>query len=133
MVPGRISQENAIGVGNHSEQVKWADEKQPTYADVFSRSDVLIGHNCGTMATTLAQQKAVAIAPKFTAFASILGSSTAAFLVWKRAPNKTTYHRLVLGMSIVDLIASVAWFFTTWRKYRALLSSSSHITIGLSC
>ena len=27
-------------VGNHSEQVKWADEKQPTYADVVSRSDV---------------------------------------------------------------------------------------------
>lgn len=63
---------------------------------------------------TLAQQKAVAIAPKFTAFASILGSSTTAFLVWKRAPKKATYHRLVLGMSIVDLIASVAWFFTTW-------------------
>jgi phosphate/sulfate permease len=66
------------------------------------------------MATTLAQQKAVAIAPKFTAFASIIGSVTVAFLILKRAPKKTTYHRLVLGMSIVDLLASVAWFFTTW-------------------
>lgn len=80
--------------------------------------------------STPAQQKAVAIAPKFTAFASILGSSTAAFLVWKRAPKKTTYHRLVFGMSIVDLIASVAWFFTTWRKSKIgevfkLLSSLS--------
>jgi len=72
--------------------------------------------------TTLAQQKAVAIAPKITAFASILGSSTAAFLVWKRDTNKTTYHRLVLGMSIVDLIASIAWFFTTWRKCRGFAS-----------
>ena len=72
--------------------------------------------------TTLAQQKAVAIAPKITAFASILGSSTAAFLVWKRDTTKTTYHRLVLGMSIVDLIASIAWFFTTWRKCRGFAS-----------
>ena len=27
-------------VGNHSGQVKWADEKKPTYAEVASRSDV---------------------------------------------------------------------------------------------
>ena len=82
--------------------------------------------------TTLAQQKAVAIAPKITAFASILGSSTAAFLVWKRDTTKTTYHRLVLGMSIVDLIASIAWFFTTWRKCRgfASLYNSYHYWIA---
>ena len=66
------------------------------------------------MATTLAQQKAVAIAPKLTAFASILGSSTCIFLLLKRSPKKKTYHRLVLGMSLCDLSASTAWFFTTW-------------------
>jgi hypothetical protein len=27
-------------VGNHSGQVKWTDEKKPTYAEVASRSDV---------------------------------------------------------------------------------------------
>lgn len=68
----------------------------------------------GIMATTLAQQKAVAIAPKFTSFASILGSSTCIFLLLKRSPKKKTYHRLVLGMSLCDLSASTAWFFTTW-------------------
>ena len=74
------------------------------------------------MATTLAQQKAVAIAPKFTAFASAVGSAITCFLILRRrgsgsggsGSKKRTYHRLVLGMSMCDFSASVAWFFTTW-------------------
>lgn len=75
------------------------------------------------MATTLAQQKAVAIAPKFTAFASAVGSAITCFLILRRGASgsssgggskKRTYHRLVLGMSMCDFSASVAWFFTTW-------------------
>ena len=73
------------------------------------------------MATTLAQQKAVAIAPKFTAFASAVGSAVTCFLILRRGSGssssgskKRTYHRLVLGMSMCDFSASVAWFFTTW-------------------
>ena len=64
----------------------------------------------------LAQQKAVAIAPKFTAFASLVGSFTIAFLILFRRDKKpkTTYHRLVLGMAFTDMSASAAWFFTTW-------------------
>lgn len=61
------------------------------------------------------QEKAVAIAPKFTAFASILGSGTICYLIMKRSENNIkTMNRLVLGMSICDILASTAWFFTTW-------------------
>ena len=61
------------------------------------------------------QQKAVAIAPKFTAFASILGSGIICFLIMTRSENNIkTMNRLVLGMSFCDLLASTAWFFTTW-------------------
>lgn len=76
------------------------------------------------MATTLAQQKAVAIAPKFTAFASAVGSAITCLLILRRGSGsssssggeskKRTYHRLILGMSMCDFSASVAWFFTTW-------------------
>mmetsp|Transcript_23323 Transcript_23323/g.50516 ORF Transcript_23323/g.50516 Transcript_23323/m.50516 type:complete len:357 (-) Transcript_23323:500-1570(-) len=64
---------------------------------------------------TLAQQKAVAVAPKFTAAASAISSITTIFLiVCCRGRKKRTYHRIILGMSMCDLVASVAWFFTTW-------------------
>jgi len=66
------------------------------------------------MATTIAQQQAVAIAPKFTAAASAISSSIMIFLILGRGKEKNTYHRLVLGMSLSDLLASIAWFFTTW-------------------
>eukprot|EP00585_Thalassiosira_rotula_P003164 CAMPEP_0196133584 /NCGR_PEP_ID=MMETSP0910-20130528/2751_1 /TAXON_ID=49265 /ORGANISM="Thalassiosira rotula, Strain GSO102" /LENGTH=329 /DNA_ID=CAMNT_0041393327 /DNA_START=80 /DNA_END=1069 /DNA_ORIENTATION=- len=66
------------------------------------------------MATTVGQQMAVAIAPKFTAAASAISSTTTIFLITCRSSEKRTYHRLVLGMSMCDLSASAAWFFTTW-------------------
>ena len=75
---------------------------------------------------------ALAIAPKFTAFASILGSSCIIYLTIKELARqrrqrknnprrsgtgrsyKGTYHRLILGLGIGDLVASIAWFCTTW-------------------
>lgn len=77
------------------------------------------------MASTLSQQMAVAIAPKFTASLSALGSLVTCILILRpkkkaqhgrqSSSNKTgTYHRLVLGMSLCCLSSSVAWFFTTW-------------------
>lgn len=81
------------------------------------------------MATTVAQQIAVAILPKFTAALSIFGSSVVCILGYRnlRRSNlshagrvdasrnkKSTYHRLLIGLSVCDLMASVAWFFTTW-------------------
>ena len=75
------------------------------------------------MASTLAQQMAVAIAPKFTAGLSALGSLVTCFLILRpktkggrqASSNKSgTYHRLVLGMSLCEISSSVALFFTTW-------------------
>jgi hypothetical protein len=77
------------------------------------------------MALTLSQQKAVAIAPKFTAGLSAICSLVTCVLILRSkngggaAPPRTTkisgtYHRLVLGMSLCNLSSSVAWFFTTW-------------------
>jgi len=66
------------------------------------------------MASSTAQQMAVAIAPKFTAAASAMSSAATIFLIMCRGVKKTTYHRLILGMSICDLSSSVAWFCTTW-------------------
>jgi len=75
---------------------------------------------------TLAQQKAVAIAPKITALFSVVGSACTIFLIakqrWKKKKERSyranssngTYHRLILGMSLCDFSASVAWFCTTW-------------------
>jgi hypothetical protein len=61
------------------------------------------------------QLKALAIAPKFTALSSAVASVVTAFLILaRRGERKRTYHRLVLGMSLCDVSASVAWFFTTW-------------------
>jgi hypothetical protein len=66
------------------------------------------------MATTIAQKKAVAIAPKFTAAASAMGSLTICYLILRKPTKRRTYHRLVLGMSLCDVFASTAWFFTSW-------------------
>lgn len=81
------------------------------------------------MATTVPQQIAVAILPKFTAALSIFGSSVVCILGYRnlRRSNisntvsldasrnhKLTYHRLLIGLSVCDLSASAAWFFTTW-------------------
>lgn len=60
-------------------------------------------------------QKAIAIAPKFTALASVFGS---AFIIYDIAHNKTrmtcSVHRLLLGMSVCDLLSSSWFFLTSW-------------------
>ena len=87
--------------------------------------------------TSEAQQKAIAILPKFSAFFSACGSS---FIVYdilcshsnvqsrksnlssrsasrckqRRTLRNSAYYRLMLAMSISDFITSIAWFFTTW-------------------
>ena len=63
-------------------------------------------------------QKAVAIAPKFTAAASAVGSAVCCHLIQRRlrggSKKNRTYLRLILGMSMCDFTASAAWFLTTW-------------------
>jgi hypothetical protein len=65
------------------------------------------------------QNKILAIAPKVTSFLSFVSSGYIILDVvnmyrrGRRAQVKT-YHRILLGMSICDALASFAWFFTTW-------------------
>lgn len=73
---------------------------------------------------TLSKQMAVAIAPKFTAASSAFGSLLIVLFIHRERRRQTvmenrnkvfpTYFRLVFGMSVCDISASVAWFFTTW-------------------
>ena len=68
------------------------------------------------MAETEAQLKALAITPKITSFASIVCSL---FIVkevisdHRKKKGKAT-SRALLGMSIIDILASSGWFLSTW-------------------
>ena len=62
-----------------------------------------------------AQEKAIAIVPKFTALLSMFGSGFIIYKVLKKPRSQqTTYHRLMLGMSACDLLSSTCFFLTTW-------------------
>jgi hypothetical protein len=64
---------------------------------------------------SLAQSKALAITPKVSSILSLLGSTYIIFDVIKmRTSKRKIYHQILLGMSISDVLASSAWFFTTW-------------------
>lgn len=61
------------------------------------------------------QQIALAIVPKFTAFASILGSSWVILEVLTEVEKRrSVYHRLLLMMSVYDVLESVWNFCSTW-------------------
>eukprot|EP00533_Pseudo-nitzschia_delicatissima_P007475 CAMPEP_0116084458 /NCGR_PEP_ID=MMETSP0327-20121206/3812_1 /TAXON_ID=44447 /ORGANISM="Pseudo-nitzschia delicatissima, Strain B596" /LENGTH=178 /DNA_ID=CAMNT_0003575403 /DNA_START=87 /DNA_END=619 /DNA_ORIENTATION=- len=70
-----------------------------------------------------AHSKALAIAPKFTALLSICGSLGIVLKVlFNESRRKKTMHRIVLGMSICDILASI-WYFTgTWAIPAGTLS-----------
>lgn len=62
-------------------------------------------------------EKALATIPKLTSLGSILSSIALAYIIIinPNEKNKSTpYHRLMLGMTTCDFLASTAWFFTTW-------------------
>ena len=65
-----------------------------------------------------AQLMAGALCPKFTAVASVLGSSLIIRDVIQIRNNKsdalTTRHRLLVGMSVCDILSSSASFMTSW-------------------
>ena len=67
---------------------------------------------------TQAQQIALAVVPKATAFLSFIGSIIVAFQVLKKRRQEQkplkVYRRLILGMSCADILSSIAWFCTTW-------------------
>eukprot|EP00978_Attheya_sp_CCMP212_P013423 scaffold33738_cov54-Attheya_sp.AAC.2 len=64
---------------------------------------------------TPAQQKALAIAPKFTSFLSLCGNG---FIIFSVLSNKRKrerlYHRILLAVSVTDWVSTLAKFFGTW-------------------
>jgi hypothetical protein len=62
-----------------------------------------------------AREKAIAIVPKFTSLLSMFGSSFIIYKVLQKPRSQqNTYHRLMLGMSVCDLLSSACFFLTTW-------------------
>lgn len=68
------------------------------------------------MSFTEAQQRAIAIAPKFTSVLSVFGSGYIIneVIFRKRRGQSASFYRILLGMSLADLISSATFFFTTW-------------------
>mmetsp|Transcript_12333 Transcript_12333/g.27797 ORF Transcript_12333/g.27797 Transcript_12333/m.27797 type:complete len:440 (-) Transcript_12333:273-1592(-) len=67
------------------------------------------------MARSHAQQVALALGPKFSASLSLLGSGWIILEVWRdRKKQALVYHRLLLGLSCLDILVSSAWFLSTW-------------------
>jgi hypothetical protein len=65
-----------------------------------------------------AQLMASVLCPKFTAIASVVGSSLIIrdiiLLRKNRSDEISTRHRLLAGMSVCDILSSSAWFLTSW-------------------
>ncbi|KAG7355032.1 hypothetical protein IV203_004388 [Nitzschia inconspicua] len=68
-------------------------------------------------AFTVSQQRALALVPKFTSSFSIPCSIA---IIWevlsdhRRGRGTTSIQRVLVGMSVVDICASSAWFLSTW-------------------
>jgi hypothetical protein len=64
------------------------------------------------------KRKAVALIPKITGLLSLLGSSYIIIdIVVRNRGNKmfqTTFHRLLIGLSVADLFSSLAYFLSHW-------------------
>jgi hypothetical protein len=55
------------------------------------------------------------VAPRLTASLSIAGSSFIVTDVLRSPKNRSSpYHRIMLGMSICDLVASISYFLGRW-------------------
>ena len=68
---------------------------------------------------THSQQVALALTPKITGFLSLLGSSYIIYDAFRKLQNgkrkdMAIYHRILIGLSIFDLLASIAYFMSTW-------------------
>lgn len=61
------------------------------------------------------QSKTLALLPKFTGFLSLLGSLFIfQDVVFHKKPIHRVYHRLVLGLSCSDMLASIVNILSTW-------------------
>lgn len=71
---------------------------------------------------TVAQQRALALVPKFSASLSIPCSAAIIWEVFsdhRRGHGTTSVQRVLVGMSTVDILASSAWFLSTWAVPRS--------------
>ena len=67
------------------------------------------------MGFSLSQQVALALAPKITGFISVLGSFWILVeIAMDKLKRTNVYHRLLFGLSAVDLVSSLAFFLSTW-------------------
>ena len=68
------------------------------------------------------QRQILAIAPKCTSPLSIVGCLYVIYIILRQdrssanlvGPNSRTYTNLLLGLSVADLITSIAYFLSTW-------------------
>ena len=68
------------------------------------------------MTLTLRQERALALTPKFTASLSIPCSIFLLYEIYcdHKRMGTNSIQRVLVGMSIVDILASSAWFLSTW-------------------
>ena len=76
---------------------------------------------------TLGQEKALALIPKFTSMLSIPSSSFIIYEIYSdyKRHGTNSVQRILLGMSIVDILASSAWFMSTWAVPKGDFAYSS--------
>lgn len=62
------------------------------------------------------QQVLLALAPKFTGFLSLLGSAYIlhSVLFVTERERRHTYHRLLVGLSVADIVMTTGLFLSTW-------------------
>lgn len=102
--------------------IDWAEEvsadRLVTQLNFYMQNIALIDQHATTMSevyTFTPRQKALAIAPKGTAILSIIGSSwIIAEVLIDRRKRSTSYHQIMMFMSIADVVASFTFFLTTW-------------------
>jgi len=74
-------------------------------------------HNLNNIMTHTPESKALAIIPHVTGTLSVLGSCWILYDVWTRLKRKksiTTYHRILMGMSVYDAVCSFSLGLSTW-------------------
>lgn len=63
---------------------------------------------------SLLQEQVLAISPKVSSTISIPCSCFVVYEIWRERGRVTAVQRTLVAMSAVDVLASVAWFFSTW-------------------
>lgn len=80
----------------------------------YSSSNIIHEASC-TMTFQINQQVALALVPKITACLSTSGSFWIVVEVLAdKSKRGNVFHRLILGMSLIDLLGSFGHFASTW-------------------